>query len=121
MVDVFRETLQGLARRVEGVRGVSLIGRDGIAVDTFLQNGDVPLDLVAAEMTGFLKNLSAADLGLETGAVRQFAVVADNAIVVLSSVTAEYYLLMLLSPAGNFGRARYELRKAASTLEKELV
>ena len=121
MADVFRETLKGLASRVEGVRGVSLIGRDGIAVDTFLQNGRTPLDLVAAEMTGFLKNLSAADLGLETGSVRQFAVVADNAIVVLSSVTPEYYLLMLLSRDGNFGRARYELRKAASVLEKELV
>jgi hypothetical protein len=36
-------------------------------------------------------------------------------------VTSEYYLLILLSPDGNSGRARFEALKAASVLEKELV
>ena len=121
MVDVFKETLRRLATRIPGVRGVSLIGRDGIAVESFMQDGEGPHEPVAAEMTGFLRNLSAADLGLEAGAVQQFAVVADRAIVILSSVTPEYFLLLLLSSDGNLGRARFELRKAASALEKELV
>ena len=41
--------------------------------------------------------------------------------VVLSAVTSEYYLLILLSPEGNKGRARFEARKAAIVLEKELI
>jgi hypothetical protein len=36
-------------------------------------------------------------------------------------VTGEYYLLLLLAPEGNFGRGRFELRKAAAALEKELL
>jgi hypothetical protein len=36
-------------------------------------------------------------------------------------VTEEYYLLLLLARDGNFGRGRFELRKAAVALEKELL
>ena len=120
-MDVFRDTLQGLADRVEGARGVSLIGRDGIAVDSVVSGDGVSLDLVAAEMTGFLGTVSASDLGLTPGSVEQLSVVTTNAVVVLSTVTRDYYLLMLLDRDGNFGRARFELRKAAGALMKELV
>ena len=36
-------------------------------------------------------------------------------------MTEEYYLLLLLAREGNFGRGRFELRKAAPALEKELL
>jgi predicted regulator of Ras-like GTPase activity (Roadblock/LC7/MglB family) len=46
--------------------------------------------------------------------------VTDGAITLLSRVTREYYLLLLLAREGNLGRGRFELRKAAAALEKEL-
>jgi len=121
MSDVFRETLLQFAERVEGLHGVSLVGRDGIAIDTVVPAEDAVLESVSAELTGILGNLSAADLGIEAGAVRQFVVQSEKATIVLSAVTSEYYLLILLSPEGNSGRARFEARKAAFVLEKELV
>jgi hypothetical protein len=36
-------------------------------------------------------------------------------------VTDEYYLLLLLTRDGSFGRGRFELAKAALALEKELL
>jgi len=119
--DVFRDTLMQFAERVEGLHGVSLVGRDGIAIDSVVPAEDSVLESVSAELTGILSHLSAADLGLEAGSVRQFVVQSDRATIVLSAVTSEYYLLILLSPEGNSGRARFEARKAASVLEKELV
>jgi hypothetical protein len=53
--------------------------------------------------------------------VREVATVGDGAITVLSRVTGEYYLLLLLGREGNLGRGRFELRKAAAALEKELL
>jgi hypothetical protein len=47
--------------------------------------------------------------------------VTDAEVAILSRVTAEYYLLLLLSREGNFGRGRFELRKAGLLLEKELL
>ena len=57
----------------------------------------------------------------EERAIREVATVAESAITLLSRVTGEYYLLLLLRRDGNFGRGRFELRKAALALEKELL
>ncbi len=57
----------------------------------------------------------------QAGTVQQLAVVTDRVITILSRVTEEYYLLLLLSREGNFGRGRFELRRAALALEKELL
>jgi hypothetical protein len=38
----------------------------------------------------------------------------------VSSVAADYYLLLVLGPEGNPGRARFELRRARLLLESEL-
>ena len=121
MSDVFRETLMQFAERVEGLHGISLVGRDGIAIDTVVPAEDSVLESVSAELTGILSHLSATDLGLEPGSVRQFTIQSEKATIVLSAVTSEYYLLILLSPEGNAGHARFEARKAAFALEKELV
>jgi len=121
MSDVFRETLLSFAERVEGLHGVSLVGRDGIAIDSVVPSGDGLLEAVSAEWMGVLANVDSVDLGLDAGSVRQFVVETDKAIVVLSAVTSEYYLLIVLSASGNGGRARFEARKAAAALEKELI
>lgn len=121
MADIFRETLLGFAERVEGLHGVSLVGRDGIAIDSVVPAEDGVLEMVSAEMTGILSQLNAADLGIDAVALRSFMVQSERATVVLSAVTSEYYLLILLSPGAYSGRARFEARKAAAILEKELV
>ena len=38
----------------------------------------------------------------------------------VSSVAADYYLLLVLGPEGNYGRARFELRRARLLLEDDL-
>jgi hypothetical protein len=39
----------------------------------------------------------------------------------LSAVTPEYFLLLVMRPDGNYGRARHELSKAKYALRDELV
>lgn len=121
MSDVFRETLLSFAERVEGLHGISLVGRDGIAIDSVVPSGDGLVEAVSAEWMGILASVDVAELGIEGQPIRQFVVETDKAIIVLSAVTSEYYLLIVLSASGNGGRARFEARKAAAALEKELV
>jgi predicted regulator of Ras-like GTPase activity (Roadblock/LC7/MglB family) len=117
----FAESLARIAGRVEGTRSVSLIGADGIPVETWGSAEDVSFEVLAAEMAGLLKSARSAGGAAGAGPVREVATVADGAITILSRVTAEYYLLLLLGREGNLGRGRFELRKAAADLEKELV
>jgi len=117
---VFRDVLTGLRERIEGAMAVSLIGLDGIAVETV---GDraVPLDVLGAEFGSFIKSIRHANTELNTGEVLQFSLVTEKYITFLSEVTSEYYILLVLDPGGNYGRARFELSKAKYLLRDELI
>lgn len=117
---MFRQVLSGLRERVEGAIAVSLIGLDGIAVET-VGAGQVPLDVLGAEFGGFVKSLRNANTELNTGDVLQFALVTERYITFLSEVTPEYYILLVMQPDGNYGRARFELAKAKHALRDELI
>ena len=117
---VFRDVLTGVRDRVEGALAVSLIGLDGIAVET-VGKGEVPLEVLGAEFGGFVKSIQSTNTELDTGAVLQFSLVSEKYITFLSEVTPDYYILLVLRPDGNYGRARYELAKAKHLLRDELV
>ena len=115
----FRQVLAGIRDRVEGTLAVSLIGLDGIAIDS-LNEGRVPLDVLGAEFGGFIKSIR-PNAELDTGEVLQFSLVTERYITFLSAVTPEYFILLVLRPDGNYGRARFELSKAKNLLRDELI
>jgi len=115
----FRQVLSGIRDRVEGTLAVSLIGLDGIAIDS-LNHGGVPLDVLGAEFGGFVKSIR-PNTELDTGEVLQFSLVTEKYITFLSAVTQEYFILLVLRPDGNYGRARFELARAKNLLRDELI
>jgi predicted regulator of Ras-like GTPase activity (Roadblock/LC7/MglB family) len=117
---VFRDVLTGVRDRVEGAMAASLIGLDGIAVET-VGDRDVPLDLLGAEFGGFVKSIRHTNTELNTGEVLQFSLVTEKYITFLSEVTPDYYILLVLRPDGNYGRARFELSRAKVLLRDELI
>lgn len=119
-MNVFAEALRRVAAKVEGTRAVSLVGADGIPVETWGAPEGLSIETLAAELGGLWKAARNAGAAAEEGEVREVATVTDGGITLLSRVTREYYLLLLLAREGNLGRGRFELRKAAAALEKEL-
>lgn len=117
---MFRDVLRGIRDRVDGALAISLIGLDGIAIETINDNG-VPLDVLGAEFGGFIKSIRVSNTELNTGEVLQFALVTEKYITFLSQITPEYFVLLVLSPDGNYGRARHELAKAKLLLRDELL
>lgn len=117
---MFKNALADVRDRVEGTLAVSLIGLDGIAVET-LNDGRVPLEVLGAEFGSFVKSIRSANTELNTGDVLQFSLVTEKYITFLSEVTPEYYILLVLRPDGNYGRARFELARAKHLLRDELI
>ena len=117
---MFKQVLGGIRDRVEGALAVSLISLDGIAVES-IQSDSVPLDGMGAELGGFVKSVRFSNTDLHTGDGLQFALVTEKYITFLSAVTPEYYILLVMSPDGNYGRARFELAKAKHLLRDELI
>ena len=116
---MFREVLAGIKERVEGALAVSLIGLDGIAIES-IKDSQVPLDVFGAEFGGFVKSVR-PNAELNTGEVLQFALVTEKYITFLSAVTQEYFVLLVMRPDGNYGRARFELARAKHLLRDELI
>jgi predicted regulator of Ras-like GTPase activity (Roadblock/LC7/MglB family) len=117
---VFGDVLESLRDRIDGTLAISLIALDGIPIATI--NGDsVPLDVMGAEFGGFIKSVRLSNTDLNTGDVLQFSLFTERYITLLSAVTPEYFLLLVMRPDGNYGRARHELAKAKHALRDELV
>ena len=117
---VFGDVLQSIRDRVDGTLAVSLIALDGIAIES-INSDSVPLDIIGAEFGGFIKSVRLSNTDLNTGDVLQFSLFTEKYITLLSAVTTEYFLLLVMRPDGNDGRARHELAKAIYALRDELV
>jgi|KBSSwiStaDraftv2_1062776.scaffolds.fasta_scaffold2789693_1 predicted regulator of Ras-like GTPase activity (Roadblock/LC7/MglB family) len=121
MLMVFTERLQGILQTVEGARAIAVIGRDGIAVERLALSDEPNLDLATAQFTDIAKKLQIANKELEAGALREMIQKTDRYLVILTTITPEYFLMMILGEDGSLGRARFELRKAAAAFYEELA
>jgi predicted regulator of Ras-like GTPase activity (Roadblock/LC7/MglB family) len=117
---MFGERLQGIHDRLDGSLAVSLVGRDGIPVESHLGT-EVDVETLAAELLTQVRAISDDHRELAIGPVRQFAVTTDRFTVMLGALTDEYFLLLVLGEAASLGRARYELRRASLDFDDDLV
>lgn len=122
----FREILEEVGGSVPGSVACSVMGFDGIAVETWQPDATAEkaaeLDLSSAlveygNLLGQLKNIAQ---GLKTGAVAELSVNSEKLLTVMRMVNQDYYVVLALTPEGNYGKGRYALRIAAPKLAKEL-
>jgi predicted regulator of Ras-like GTPase activity (Roadblock/LC7/MglB family) len=117
---MFRELLNRISDRIDGAIALSLVAKDGMPVESFTTSPDLDLDVLAAEMISQARSISSNHRELEVGEVQQLSVSTDRLTLMVSSVASDYYLLLVLGPEGNYGKARFELRRARLLLESHL-
>jgi predicted regulator of Ras-like GTPase activity (Roadblock/LC7/MglB family) len=120
---MFREVLQEMVDRTEGCLGALIMGTDGIAVEKVWQPAgtEANLDVAVAEYTSLLRNARRTNTDMGLGKLREFALTSESGIFILRFVSDDYFVAMVLTPEGNFGRGRFELRRAELLLDKELA
>lgn len=118
---VFTERLQKVLQTIQGAKAIAIIGRDGIAVERLAIDDEPNLDLATAQFTDIAKKLQLANLELEAGGLREMIQKTDKYVVVLTTITPEYFLMLILGENGSLGRARFELRKASVAFYEELA
>ncbi len=117
----FRAHLEQVLGQVEGSIACSIMGFDGMAVETQqTKEPGVDLSAMLVEYGNILNKLKEAAGLLEAGSVTEVAISTDKICTLARFLTPEYYLVLVLAPDGNFGKGRYALRLAAPKVKAEL-
>jgi predicted regulator of Ras-like GTPase activity (Roadblock/LC7/MglB family) len=118
----FREHLEEVCKGVDGAVACSLMGVDGIEVDTHVAGDPDDLDVksLLVEYSGVLRNAREAAEAHAAGGVAELSISTDKLAAVARIVTPEYFMIVALRPGGNLGKARYLLRVTAPKLQSEL-
>ena len=120
---MFKEVLDTVLEHTEGSLGALIMGLDGIAVERSLkeEGQDANLDVAAAEFTSLVRNAQRAGKDTGLGGLRELVISLDKAIVLVRLLGQDYFVVLAISPEGNLGRARFELRKAELQIASEFA
>ena len=120
---MFKEALQTLVEKTDGSLGALIMGADGLSVEKFFTDAgaEANLDVAAAEFTSLVRNASKSGKDLDLGELRELVVTLGKVAFVMRLFNRDYFAVLALSPEGNLGRGRYELRKAELALAKEFA
>lgn len=117
---MFVERLNKISDRIPGAVALSLVAGDGLPVESVNADPDLDLEALAAELINQVRAITDDHRELAVGEVQQFTVTTDQLTLMVSSVSDNYYLLLVLAPNGLHGRARFELKRARLLLEEDL-
>ncbi len=120
---MFKELLESIVERAEGSLGALIMGTDGIAVEKVLGEAGVEanLDVAAAEFTSLVRSAQRAGNDTGLGRLQEIVVSLEGAVLVMRLLSRDYFVVLAMSPQGNLGRGRFELRKAELKLSKEFA
>lgn len=118
---MFLERLNRVRNRIEGAVALSLVAKDGMPVESVSSDPELDLEVLAAEIISQVRVISDDHRELDVGDVQHFAVTTDQVTLMVSAVSDEYYLLLVLGDPRSYGRARFELRRARLLFEDDLT
>ena len=120
------DQLQSIVKSVDGVVAASIMGFDGIAVETAHSAtgsetaASIELTNAWVEFSNVLSQLKLAAQTLKTGGITEVSVSTEKVVTVMRMITAEYFLVVGVLPTGNLGKARYVMRVGSPALAQEL-
>ena len=115
----FEESMKELLESCPGARGAAIVDPDGIPVVVSPEDGS--LEVLGAELATILNDLAEAARELQHGQLEQCSVFAENAIVILTTIAAGYFLVLVVSRDGLAGKGRFLSRLARARLYSEFI
>ncbi|MBX5482719.1 MAG: hypothetical protein IRZ16_12900 [Myxococcaceae bacterium] len=118
----FLTHLEAVVNSVEGALACSVMGFDGIAVETHTKSSpeDIELQNTWVEYANVLSQMKSAAELLKTGEISEVSINTERLITLMRMVSPDYFLVLAMSPDGNYGKGRYVLRITAPKVKAEL-
>ena len=115
----FEQEMLTLVERCPGSQGAAIVDPDGIPVA--LTPHDASLEALGTEFATIVAGVDRAGREFDHGELQQLLVYSEAAIVVLTSLAAGYFLVLVLDRTGLVGKGRLLSRLTGSRLYSEFV
>ena len=117
----FKQHLEAVCGQVEGAVACSIMGFNGLPVDTFrVSEPGLDLDGLWVEYSSLFSQIQRAAESMQGGLVKEVAIHTDRLTTLARMINAEYFLVLALAPDGNVGKGRFALRIIAPQVAPEL-
>jgi predicted regulator of Ras-like GTPase activity (Roadblock/LC7/MglB family) len=115
----FQDAMQLLMERCPGARGAAIVDPDGIPVVVTPEEGT--LEALGTEFAAIVGGVDRTGREFHHGGLQQLSVYAENAVVILTSLAAGYFLVLVLNRDGLAGKGRFLSRLTGERLHSEFV
>jgi predicted regulator of Ras-like GTPase activity (Roadblock/LC7/MglB family) len=115
----FNDEMQTLLERCPGAQGAAIVDPDGIPVA--VDPHDSTLEALGTEFSSIVSGVERAGHEFHHGGLQQLSVYAENAVVILTSLAAGYFLVLVLNREGLAGKGRFLSRLTGERLYSEFV
>ena len=113
--------LKKVVDNVDGGIAAVIMGLDGIPVETYVRLNDrIDVNTVAMEFSFILSQVRKAGDSLQVGSLEELSVKAQRLVLICRMISPQYFVAIVVSADGNFGKARYMARISAPTLASAL-
>jgi predicted regulator of Ras-like GTPase activity (Roadblock/LC7/MglB family) len=121
----FRECLETICGSVDGAIAATLMGIDGLPVESYEAPTDDPPTIdVGSLLVEFSTVLGQVRQSAETfsaGSLTEISIRSEQLTTIIRTLNEEYFVALAMKPAGNTGKGRYLLRIHAPNLLKDLA
>lgn len=117
----YKESLKAITESVGGGLAAIIMGYDGIPIDEYLlDSNQFDLQLLTVEYANLLRDIRHTVELLENGAMEEVSIATDRLRVLVRIINDQFFLVLVLTVDGNYGKGRYLLRREALQLKNDL-
>jgi predicted regulator of Ras-like GTPase activity (Roadblock/LC7/MglB family) len=118
---MFKQKLTRVVKNVEGTLRCTLIGFDGIPIDSVYDGDELPqMNAVAVELSSLLDNFRRLQI-YEVGEVNEVSITLGDVTALARVVASEYLLILALDANADVNRGQTMLRLIAPYVEREML
>jgi predicted regulator of Ras-like GTPase activity (Roadblock/LC7/MglB family) len=117
---MFRELFRILAGVIPGFRAASVVGYDGIEIESHVPS-DLPHEVLSAELNGILRNLDRLKADVGMGTLEEVVIRTNAENILLLRLSPELFILVITEPGHSTGQARYEVQRLAHRFLEALL
>lgn len=118
----YKESLKTVTESVGGGLAAIIMGYDGIPIDEYLVDStQFDLQLLTVEYANLLRDIRHTVELLNNGAMEEVSIATDRLRVLVRVINDQFFLVLVITADGNYGKGRYLLLREALKLKDDLV